>query len=175
MPAYTHTNRGNVQGQTPTPASPSRNNSPYQSPPASPRVSSRRTNPNPHSPHRRTNLLPRVLSPPDQSTASLLSLTHSSTSQRFSLAPMHSQAHPHSLSRPSLTYDSPSLPRLAYFDSVLPRTRARNRAASRRRRVQLSHIRLAGCPAPANSRPSPANFPSRHRRRLSGNRLLLAI
>jgi hypothetical protein len=48
---------------------------------------------------------------------------------------MHSRAHPRSLSHPSLTYASPSLPHVTYFDSVLPRTRSRNRAPSRRRRA----------------------------------------
>jgi hypothetical protein len=106
----------------PPPASPSRNNSPDQPQPAQP------------SPQR-TSLLLRVLSPPDQSTAPLFSFSHSSTSLRFSLAPMHNRAHPRSLSHPSLTYASPSLPHAAYFDSVLPRTRARYIAASRRRRA----------------------------------------
>jgi hypothetical protein len=48
---------------------------------------------------------------------------------------MHSRAQPRSLSHPSLTYASPSLPRVAYFDIVLLRTRAQNRAPSRCRRA----------------------------------------
>jgi hypothetical protein len=108
---------------------------PINPPPQALRVSTRHTNPNPHSPHQRTSLLPRVLSAPDQSTAPLLSLSHSSTSLRFSLAPMHSRAHSRSLSHPSPTYASSSFPGITYFDSVLPRTRARNRTPSRRRRA----------------------------------------
>jgi hypothetical protein len=55
-------------------------------PPHAPRVTTCRTNPNPHSPLQQTNILQRVLSPTKQSTAPLLSLTHTSTSLRFSLA-----------------------------------------------------------------------------------------
>jgi hypothetical protein len=62
-------------------------------PPQAPRNTTRRTNPKPHSPHQRTSLLPQVLSPSDQSTTSLLSLSHSTTSLRFSLA-LHSLAGP---------------------------------------------------------------------------------
>jgi hypothetical protein len=94
----THTNEGNVREQAPTPSSPSQRNLSYQSPPQALRLSTRRTNPNPHSPHQQTSLLPRVLSPPNRSTAPLLSLSHSFTNLRFSLAPMHSRAHPRSLS-----------------------------------------------------------------------------
>jgi hypothetical protein len=133
---HTHTH-ANIRTRTYTPAythtTEETHNSSYQSPQQAFRVSTYRTNPNPDSPHQRTNLIPRVLSPPDQSTAPIFSLSHSSTSLRFSLAPMHSRAHPRSLSHPSLTYASPPLSRVAYFDSVLPRTRARNRAPSRRR------------------------------------------
>jgi hypothetical protein len=48
---------------------------------------------------------------------------------------MHSRAHPCSLLHPSVAYASPSLPRVDNFDSVLPRTRARYRAPSSRRRA----------------------------------------
>jgi hypothetical protein len=69
-------------------------------PPKALRLSTRRTNSNPHSPHQQISLLPIVLSPPNRSTAPLPSLSHSFTKLRFSLAPMHSQAHPRSLSHP---------------------------------------------------------------------------
>jgi hypothetical protein len=95
-----HTTEGNVREQIPTPASPSYHNSPYQFPPQALRVTTRPTNPNPHSPHQQTSLLPRVLFPPNQSAAPLLSLSHSTTSLRFSLALMHSRDHPLSLSDP---------------------------------------------------------------------------
>jgi hypothetical protein len=122
--------------QAPTPARSSHHNSPYQSPPQVLRVTTCSANPNPHSPRQQTSLLPRMLSPPDQRTAPRLSLPHSSTSLRFSLAPMHSRAHPLSLSHTlSLTYASPSHPRLADFNSVLPRTRTWNRAPPKRRRA----------------------------------------
>jgi hypothetical protein len=84
-------------------------------PPKALRLSTRRTNPNPHSPHQQASLLPRVLSPPNRSTAPLSSLSHSFTNQRFSLAPRHSRTH-HSLSHTlSLTDASPSHPRLVNF------------------------------------------------------------
>jgi hypothetical protein len=102
-PAYTHTqthkNERNVREQTPTPASPLQRKS-FFHPPQALRLSTRRTNPNPHSPHQQASLLPRVLSPPNRRTAPLSSLTHFFTNQRFSLAPRHSRTHPRSLSHP---------------------------------------------------------------------------
>jgi hypothetical protein len=103
---HTHTNtyeRGKCTGkeQTPTPASPLQRNSSYQSPPPKAhRQSTRRTNPNPHSLHRQTSLLTRVLSPPKRSTAPLHSLSHSITNLRFYLAPRHSRTYTRSLSHP---------------------------------------------------------------------------
>jgi hypothetical protein len=88
-PAYTHTHTRTRKTDENKPL-----------PPQALRVTTRRTNPNPHSPHQQTSLLPRVLSPLDQSTALLLSLSHSSTSLRFSLAPMHNRTHPLSLAHP---------------------------------------------------------------------------
>jgi hypothetical protein len=167
---YAHTNEGNVREQSPTSASPSRNNSPYQPQPIQP------------SP---TNQPTPTSAIPFQSTSPLLSLSHFSTSLRFSLAPMHSRVHPLSLSHTlSLSHVSSSHPRVAYYDNVLPRTRARNRArrsAGARRLTAATLARMIGgklpssVPAPANSHPSSANFPSHRRKRLSGNRLLLAI
>jgi hypothetical protein len=152
---HAYTNRENVQEQTSTTVSPSRHNSPYQSPPPQAlRVTTRPTNPNPHSPHPQTSLLPRVLSPPDQSTDPLLSLSHSSTSPSFSLVPMHSRAHlSHTL---SLTYVSPSLP-------ALPKRR-RAQPDDRNSRTYDRRDASAIGPRAANSRPSSANFPSRRRR-----------
>jgi hypothetical protein len=94
-------------------------------PPQAPRVKTRPTNPNPHSPHQQTSLLPRVLSPPDLSTSPLLSLSHSSTSLRFSLAPMHSRAHPRSLSNPFTHLRLSLAPKRSQLQ--LPRTRAPSR------------------------------------------------
>jgi hypothetical protein len=91
-PAYTHAhtqaNERNVQEQTPTPARPMQRNSYFHPPPPKAlRQSTRHINPNPHNTHQQANLLPRVLSPLKRSIAPLSSLSHSFTSQRFSLAP----------------------------------------------------------------------------------------
>jgi hypothetical protein len=112
---HTHTRtyeQGKRTRSTPTSASPSRHNTPYQSPPQTLRIITRPTIPNPHSPRPQTSLLPRVLSPPDQSSAPLFFLSHSSTSLRLFLAP-----------------------RVADFNSVLPRTWARNRVPPKRWRA----------------------------------------
>jgi hypothetical protein len=130
-------------------------------PSQAPSVTIRRTNPNPHSPHQRTSLLPRVLFPSDQSTAPLLSLSHSSTSLRFSLAPTRSLV------------DSVSFALGPGIESI--------RSAGARRPTAATPARMIGGKLPssvlasANSHPSSANFPSRRRRRLSGNRFLLVI
>jgi hypothetical protein len=116
----------------------------------------------PQSPHQQASLLPRVLSPPNRSTAPLSSLSHSFTNQLFSLAP--------TLSRLSTAFS------LALGPGIGPR-----RSAGARRPMAatptdtIGETPLPSSPAPANSRPSSENFPSRRRRRLSGNRLLLAI
>jgi hypothetical protein len=124
-----------------------------------------------------------------QSHVRFSTLSHSSTSLRFSLAPMHSRAHPRSLSHPSLTYASSSHPyihRIAYFVSVLSYTRARNRTPPERRRVppdsrnsctydwrDVSALGPRACKFALF--PFFPNIPSHCRRQLSGNRLLLAI
>jgi hypothetical protein len=131
-------------------------------PPPALRLSTRRTNPNPSSPHQQTSLLPRVLFPPNRSTAPLPSLSHSFTNLRFSLAP--------TLSRLSIAFS------LALGPGIEPRRSAGVRRPTAATLADtIGETPLPSGPAPANSRPSSGNFPSRRWRRLSGNRLLLAI
>jgi hypothetical protein len=83
---HTHHEQGKRTSKLLPPQTPRVTNPPITPPPQALRGSTRPTNPNLHSPHQQTSLLPRVLSPSDQSTALLLSLSHS-TSLRLSLTP----------------------------------------------------------------------------------------
>jgi hypothetical protein len=124
------------------------------------------------------NLLPTKV-PPLCFLSRIPPLAYVSSMHQCTDEPIHALSH-----TLSITYTSPSHPHVADFNSVLPRTRTRNRTrqgacAGRSTAAAIAHTigetPLPSGPAPANSRPSPANFPSCHRRRLSGNRLLLAI
>jgi hypothetical protein len=106
-PAYTHMNRGNVQEQTPTPASPSMTNSLYQPQPAQPSPTNQLT-PTSAIPSRskyhpsvfslallhQPTFLPRTYAQPSPSTLSLTPFTN----LRLSLAPTRSLLRQRSLS-----------------------------------------------------------------------------
>jgi hypothetical protein len=131
---YAYTNREAVREQTPTPAPTHVTTRPSNpTPPQTFRVTTCLTNTNLHSPRQQTSLLPRVLSLRDQSPLSFLSrispLAYVPPSHQCTAETIKSLSH-----RLLLTYASPSHPRVADFSSVLPRTRARNRAPSKRRR-----------------------------------------
>jgi hypothetical protein len=137
--AHIHTHMTNGLGKrtrtSPYPRTPLGTDSPYQSPTQTPRVTTRPTNSTPHILHRQASVLPQLLFPPGQSTGPLLSLSHSSTSLRFSLASTHSRLHPRSSSHSSASLRLPSHPRAADSISVLSHTRARNRVPAKRRRA----------------------------------------
>jgi hypothetical protein len=144
---HAHTNRGNVREQT-YPRKPLATQLALSIPPPHAlRVTTGPTNPKPHSPHQQTNLLPRVLSPPDQSTDPLLSLSHSSTNLRFSLTTMHSRAHSRSLSHP--------FPNLRLCLALGPGIGPRRSAGARRPTATTLAHTIGGMPLPSG--PATAN------------------
>jgi hypothetical protein len=115
-----HTNEGNVREQIPTPASPSWHNSPYQPPSRKP-FANQLAVPTPT----RTALIDKPTYshecyPLLTELPPLSFLSHSSTSLRFSPAPMHSRAHPLSLSHPFTNLCLSLAPTLSRFQQRSP-------------------------------------------------------
>jgi hypothetical protein len=108
-----HTTEGNVREQTPSPASPSQHNSPYEPQPAQPSPTNQPTPTSaiPSQPKYHPSLFSLAL-------LHLLSL-YVSPSHPCTAEPIHALSH-----TLSLAYASPSHLRLVDFNSVLPRTRA---------------------------------------------------